>query len=79
MGVTPKDCDWGSVALFPLAPSVSERAFNRAFAIWERGFASRYMTISLDEGGLVVEMVSIFKDSSLRSNMHSTAQMKRPR
>jgi hypothetical protein len=64
----PKDCAWDSVLLAPLGSSVEDFSFTQGFAVWNAGFATKYVTLTLGEGQLTVETVNIFRDRSGRAN-----------
>jgi hypothetical protein len=64
----PKDCSWGAVVLAPLGESVEDYSFARGFAVWKAGFATKYMTLTLSNGQLTAEIITIFCDRSGRAN-----------
>jgi hypothetical protein len=47
------------------------------FAMWDHGFKTEYFTARLENGELVLESYSIFKDGSGRSNYHGNRKYKR--
>jgi hypothetical protein len=75
----PEDCDWKTVRLPVLSSSVADRSFKYGFAIWEFGFATKYLTLSKDGDQLKVEVVTIFKENDRhpRSNTKYTDRMRR--
>lgn len=64
----PYDCDWGWVELHPVGASVEDHSFASWFAVWDPGFATKFVTMVRTEDTLTVETVSIFKDCSRRGN-----------
>ena len=64
----PKDCSWGAVVLAPLGNSVEDYSFNRGFAVWNAGFATKYVTLTLSNGQLTAETINIFRDRSGRAH-----------
>jgi hypothetical protein len=64
----PRDCSWGSVVLAPLGSSVEDYSFNHGFAVWNAGFATKYVTLKLGNGQLTVETINIFRDRSGRAH-----------
>jgi hypothetical protein len=75
----PDDCDWKPARLHILSSSVADRSFKYGFAIWEFGFATKYLTLSKDGDRLKVEVVTIFQetDRHQRSNTKHTDLMRR--
>jgi hypothetical protein len=78
----PRDCDWGSTAIIPIAASVNHGLnvlpFDFVYAEWETSFSTTRMKISLDnssEPKLVAESICTFKDA--RQAYHSTATFRR--
>lgn len=73
----PQDCDWGRTNLTVLGNSVEDRSFTRGFAVWEPGFASKYLLFSLDRRMLRVEVVTIFRDRSRRASYRIVEYLRR--
>ena len=65
----PTDCAWGRTALTRVAKSVAHDSFKSGFAVWEPGFASKHVMLSIDRRMLRVETVTIFRDGSRRSSI----------
>jgi len=65
----PRDCTWGSAVLAPLGSSVEDYSFNQGFAVWKAGFATKYVTLTLSNGQLTAETITIFCDRSGRANV----------
>ena len=74
----PQDCVWGSTVLNPLGSSVEDFSFNQGFAVWNAGFATKYVTLTLNEGRLTTETVTIFRDRSRRANVRNVDVFQRP-
>lgn len=73
----PQDCEWGRTLLTPVGKGVEDRSFKSGFAIWEPGFASKYVMFSLDRRMLRVETVTVFRDRSRRSSYRSIEYLRR--
>jgi hypothetical protein len=73
----PTDCVWGKTKLTPIGDSVEDDSFDRGFAVWEPGFASKYVEFAMDGGLLRVEIITIFKDRSRRSSFRSVEYFRR--
>jgi hypothetical protein len=67
----PSDCDWGEVPLSLVHQSVSSKEYTHAIAVWEPGFASTYVIIRFENEQLAVEIFTVFKDDSNRSDYRS--------
>ena len=74
----PTDCDWGKVKLNEIAASVEDDKnvlpFDYCLAFWEKDYATTIMKITIETGPnpkLHIEIITIFKDNSGRSNYHS--------
>ncbi len=65
----PKDCVWGSTVLAPLGSSVDDFSLNQGFAIWNAGFATKYVTLEFGNGHLAADVITIFRDRSGRANV----------
>lgn len=68
----PSDCDWGQEPLLMVAENCGDKSFTHGFAIWKSSFATRYMTLKIENNFLLMETVNVFKDNSGRSNYIST-------
>lgn len=76
---SPIDCDWGTTDFNLIADSVESTNFDRGFAVYESGFATKYLTLKLEGEKLVVDVFTIFHDGSGRSSFHFQASFeKRP-
>ncbi len=73
----PRDCVWGSVALTPIGESVEDGSFNRGFAIWDAGFALKYVTFTVNRDRLTAETITVFKDRSRRASFRSVEVLRR--
>lgn len=73
----PRDCGWGKTLLSRVGKSVDDHSFNRGYAIWEPGFASKYMLLTIDRRMLRIETVTIFRDRSRRSSYRSVEYFRR--
>ena len=73
----PHDCDWGWVPLLPVGASVEDDSFGGGFAVWNAGFATKYVTMLKTGDTLTVETVTIFKDRSRRANFRAKEVLKR--
>ena len=73
----PTDCDWGRVPIHPLGESVEDRSFASGFAVWDPGFATKFVTMAMTGDTLKVDVVTIFKDCSRRSNFRMKEVLKR--
>jgi hypothetical protein len=73
----PSDCDWGPVPLYPLGASVEDHSFESGFAVWDAGFATKFVTMTKTEEDLTVETVTIFKDCSRRANFRMKELLRR--
>lgn len=73
----PRDCVWGSVALTPIGESVEDVSFNRGFAIWDAGFAVKYVTLTVVKDRLTAETITVFKDRSRRASFRSVEVLRR--
>jgi hypothetical protein len=73
----PKDCDWGWVQLHPLGVSVEDHSFAGGFAVWDAGFATKYVTVARAGDTLTVETVTIFNDRSRRANFRVREVLRR--
>jgi hypothetical protein len=67
----PEDCDWGTVPLHLAGPSVSSQNYTHAFAKWNPGFATKYMTLRRRRDRLIAECINIFTDQSGRANTYA--------
>lgn len=67
----PRDCVWGSTILEPLGGTVEDFSFEQGFAMWNAGFATKYITVSIDSSRLMAQTVTIFRDRSRRANVRS--------
>ena len=74
----PTDCAWGRTELTRIGKSVEDQTFRSGYAIWEPGFASKYVMISLDRRLLRVETVNVFRDRSRRSSYRIVEYLRRP-
>ncbi|MDI1242962.1 MAG: hypothetical protein PSX80_13690, partial [bacterium] len=74
----PTDCAWGRTPLTRVGKSVEDRSFTSGYAIWEPGFASKYVLLSLDRRMLRVETVNVFRDRSSRSSYRIVEYLRRP-
>ena len=73
----PRDCEWGETPLHLVANSVDDRAYKGAFAVWNAGFATKYVTVTRCKDQLVAVVMTIFKDGSNRSNFRSVQFFRR--
>lgn len=73
----PQDCEWGRTTLTAVGSSVEDKSFTRGFAVWEPGFASKYLLFSLDRRMLRVEVVTIFRDRSRRASYRIVEYLRR--
>ncbi|MFL6468025.1 MAG: hypothetical protein ACJ72Z_08715, partial [Pyrinomonadaceae bacterium] len=73
----PTDCVWGATVLTPVGSSVEDFSFTRGFAVWNAGFATKYVTLTLNEGRMTVETVTIFRDPSGRANTRNAEGFQR--
>ena len=73
----PTDCDWGRVPLHPVGESVEDDSSAGGFAVWDAGFATKFVTMSRRGDTLSVETVTIFKDRSGRANYRMKELLKR--
>jgi hypothetical protein len=73
----PNDCEWGKVILTAVGDSVEDNSFTRGFAVWEPGFASKYLVFSLDRRMLRVQTVTIFRDRSRRASYRIVEYLRR--
>ena len=73
----PTDCQWGRTKLTPMGDSVEDDSFERGFAIWNAGFADKYVEFSVKGDVLRVEVVTIFKDRSRRSSFRTVEYFRR--
>jgi len=73
----PSDCAWGWTALTRVGKSVEDQSFTSGYAIWEPGFASKYVLLSLDRRMLRVETINVFKDRSRRSSYRLVEYLRR--
>jgi hypothetical protein len=62
---SPTSCDWGEVILNRVHP-YNAGAFDGWFAVWEFGFVTTYVWLSVDGEGLKVESIEVFHDDSGR-------------
>ena len=74
----PTDCAWGRTGLARLGKNVEDQSFTSGYAIWEPGFASKYVLLSLDRRLLRVETVNVFRDRSRRSSYRIVEYLRRP-
>ncbi len=72
---TPTPCDWGVVAGTAYAESVSATEAIAFTAFYDPGFKESIVTGHLDNGTLILEVFSKFKDGSGRSNYYSRAYL----
>ena len=73
----PSDCDWGWVSLHPMGESVEDRSFYSGFAVWDAGFATKFVTMVRTGDTLTVEIVTVFKDRSRRANFRMKEVLRR--
>ena len=73
----PRDCVWGSVVIAPVGSSVDDHSFYQGFAVWRAGFATKYVTLKLDNVHLQAEVITIFCDRSGRANFRSVDRFQR--
>ena len=73
----PNDCDWGWAELHPMGASVEDHSFDSGFAVWDPGFATKFVTMVRTEDTLKVEVMTIFKDRSGRANFRMREILKR--
>ena len=73
----PTDCAWGRTALTRVGKSVEDNSFTSGYAIWEPGFASKYVLLSIDRRMLRVETVNVFRDRSRRSSYRVVEYLRR--
>ena len=69
----PKPCDWGVVAGNAYADNVSGTNAIAFEAQFDAGFKTSILTGYLDNGTLVVENFTVFKDGSGRSSYYDRA------
>jgi hypothetical protein len=65
------------VALHLLGDTIGDTKMKYGFAFWESGFAMKYRTVRLEQSELVVELFTVFKDGSKRSNYRNTHKFKK--
>ena len=73
----PSDCDWGWVPVRPVGRSVEDHSFATGFAVWNAGFATKFVTMARTGDSLTVEIVNIFNDCSGRANYRAKEILKR--
>lgn len=73
----PTDCDWGATPLHLLGESVSSQTLPYGFAKWDPGFKDSYIVVRIEDGELIAELYSIYKDGSGRSNTRRVARFQR--
>lgn len=73
----PMDCVWGATRLAPVGDSVEDVRFVRGFAVWDPGFATKYVNVVYKRNTLIVETTTIFNDRSQRSNFRAVEVMRR--
>ena len=73
----PNDCDWGWVTLHPIGASVEDHSFYSGFAVWDAGFATKFVTMVKTAETLTVEVVTIFRDRSGRANFRMKEILRR--
>ena len=73
----PNDCDWGWVPVLPVGQSVEDNSFATGFAVWDPGFATKYVTLPRTGDNLTVEIVNIFNDRSGRAHYRRKEILKR--
>ena len=73
----PQECVWSPAILNPVGSSVEDFSFNRGLAIWNAGIASRYVSIVLNRGRLITEIITIFSDRSGRANFRVVEEFNR--
>jgi hypothetical protein len=73
----PSDCDWGWVPLHPMGASVEDHSFYSGFAVWDAGFATKFVTMVRSNDTLTVEVVTVFKDRSRRANFRMKEVLRR--
>ena len=75
----PTECDWKEERLHPVGPSTRGGSIQEGFAVFEKGFAAIYLTVRMDGGQLVIEVLTIFKDGDKlgRSNNRRVERMRR--
>jgi hypothetical protein len=64
----PTDCEWGIVDLLPVGASIADRRPADAFATWTHDRLTKHVLIRRDGQQLAVDVITIFKDGSRRSN-----------
>ncbi len=64
----PDDCKWGTTSLHLCGDNVADRNISCGFAAWDQGFVDTYVTLRMEKDELVIELYSVFKDGSGRSN-----------
>ena len=62
---SPTDCDWGDTAFYPLR-DLADPVLARGFAIWEFGFVTIYLSVSVEDHQLRVDTFNLFHDGSGR-------------
>lgn len=73
----PTDCVWGGVRLQPVGDHVDDFRSARGFAIWDPGFATKYVNLVSHRNRLIVEVTTIFKDDSRRANFRMVETLRR--
>lgn len=73
----PTDCVWGGVRLLPVGDHVEDFRSARGFAIWDPGFATKYVNLVSHRNRLIVEVTTVFKDCSQRANFRMVETLRR--
>lgn len=68
---------WGKVDLHLLGSNIGAKSLDYGFASWDKDFAITHTVLHVENNRLVVEMFTIFKDDSGRSNYRSREVFKR--
>ena len=72
----PMERELGKATLHLLADSVGEKQMKYGFASRDSKFADTHLTLRLENGELVVESFTVFKDGSGRSNYRKVEKFK---
>jgi hypothetical protein len=73
----PTDCEWGIVDLLPVGASIADRRPADAFATWTHDRLTKHVLIRRDGRQLAVDVITILKDGSRRSNYRTTFVLRR--
>ena len=68
---------WGTVPMELIGWSIEDQSFERAVATWDPEGVTTHLMIHIDGEQLAVEMVTIFKDESGRSNFRRLFLLRR--